>query len=106
MWRSPLAEFDQVLVPMACTFKHNGIDLWYQSQIVCAFETAGKLSSCVELLNYRLVKKGYQPIKCGIGIAYGRALMIKAGAKGSGVNDVVWMGHSNELISAKGSLKS
>lgn len=64
----------------------------YQNQIVSAFETAGKLSSCVELLNYRLSKKGYQPIKCGIGISYGRALMIKAGAKGSGVNDVVWMG--------------
>lgn len=71
----------------------NGIfDSPYQSQIVSAFETAGKLSSCIELLNYRLSKKGYQPIKCGIGIAYGRALMIKAGAKGSGVNDVVWMG--------------
>lgn len=71
----------------------NGIfDSPYQSQIVSAFETAGKLSSCVELLNYRLIKKGYQSIKCGIGIAYGRALMIKAGAKGSGVNDVVWMG--------------
>lgn len=64
----------------------------YTSQIVSAFETAGRLSSVVELLNWRLKKKNYQPITCGIGIAYGRALMIQAGAKGSGVNDVVWVG--------------
>jgi|ERR1039457_170390 class 3 adenylate cyclase len=64
----------------------------YQSNIVSAFETAGRLSSLVELLNWHLSDKGYQPIVCGIGIAYGRALMIQAGARGSGVNDVVWIG--------------
>jgi class 3 adenylate cyclase len=64
----------------------------FQENIVSAFETAAKLSSLIELLNWRLSNKGYQPIVCGIGIAYGRALMIQAGAKGSGVNDVVWIG--------------
>lgn len=64
----------------------------YKFQIVSAFETAGKLSTLIELLNWRLSNKGYKPIICGIGIAYGRALMIKAGASGSGVNDVVWIG--------------
>ena len=63
-----------------------------KSNIVNAFETAGKLNSLIELLNWRLSKKGYQPIVCGIGIAYGRTLMIQAGTKGSGVNDVVWVG--------------
>jgi class 3 adenylate cyclase len=28
----------------------------------------------------------------GIGMAYGRALMIKAGLKGSGINDILWIG--------------
>ena len=28
----------------------------------------------------------------GIGLAFGRILMIKAGYSGSGLNDVVWMG--------------
>lgn len=64
----------------------------FKSNIVSAFETAGKLSTLIELLNWRLSNKGYKPIECGIGIAYGRALMIKAGASGSGVNDVVWIG--------------
>lgn len=64
----------------------------YTHQIVSAFETAGKLSSSVELLNWHLKNKGYQPIECGVGIAFGRALMIQAGAKGSGVNDVIWIG--------------
>ncbi|MDD5181203.1 MAG: adenylate/guanylate cyclase domain-containing protein [Gallionellaceae bacterium] len=64
----------------------------YQYQIVSAFEVAGQLSSLIELLNWHLKNKGYQPIVCGIGIAYGRALMIQTGAKGSGVNDVVWIG--------------
>jgi class 3 adenylate cyclase len=37
-------------------------------------------------------KKGIEPIEIGIGIAKGRALMILAGYKGSGIKDIVWMG--------------
>src|SRR5262249_24940481 len=44
------------------------------------------------VLNWLLERKGYTTIKCGIGMAYGRALMLKAGFKGSGINDIVWMG--------------
>jgi len=63
-----------------------------KSDIDRAFGTAYSLNSLINLLNWRLVKKGYTPIKCGIGIAYGRALMMKAGYKGSGINEVIWMG--------------
>src|SRR5690606_17164070 len=42
--------------------------------------------------NYKIKKKGYDPIDIGIGMHYGRVLMIKAGYNGSGLNDVVWMG--------------
>ena len=46
----------------------------------------------VKILNYKLGKKGYSTISVGIGIDYGRALMVKAGYSGSGLNDVIWMG--------------
>jgi class 3 adenylate cyclase len=53
---------------------------------------AAQINSLVQILNYKMCKKGYDPIRVGIGIAQGRALMIKAGFNGSGINDVVWMG--------------
>ncbi|TCM92712.1 adenylate/guanylate cyclase family protein [Paenibacillus sp. BK033] len=56
------------------------------------FSTAAKINSLVKVLNYKLKKKNYDHIKVGIGLHYGRALMIKAGYSGSGINDVVWMG--------------
>ena len=46
----------------------------------------------IEILNYKLRKKKYSQISVGIGIDYGRALMVKAGYSGSGINDVIWMG--------------
>lgn len=58
-----------------------------------AFGAAASLNSLIAHLNWRLEKKGYTPINCGIGISYGRALMLKSGHNGSGVNDVVWMGN-------------
>jgi class 3 adenylate cyclase len=64
----------------------------YKSNIDAAFATTAKLNSLMNILNWRLEQKGYTPIRCGIGIAYGRALMMKAGYKGSGLNDVIWMG--------------
>lgn len=60
--------------------------------IDCVFSVAAQLYSATEILNWRLERKGYANFRCGIGIAYGRALMLKAGYKGSGVNDVIWMG--------------
>ncbi len=53
---------------------------------------SAKLNSMIEILNYKLSKKGYSQIDVGIGIDYGRALMVKAGYSGSGINDVIWMG--------------
>lgn len=50
------------------------------------------VNGIVSILNHKLTKKGITPISIGIGLAHGRALMIKTGANGSGINDVVWMG--------------
>ena len=54
--------------------------------------TGAKLFSLIKILNYKLDKKNYTTIEVGIGIDYGRALMVKAGYSGSGINDVIWMG--------------
>lgn len=53
---------------------------------------AAQACSLVDILNFKLKKRGYQTYEVGVGLDYGRALMIKAGNKGSGLNDVVWMG--------------
>lgn len=51
-----------------------------------------QVNSLIDIINFKLEKKGYKTFKVGIGVDYGRALMIKAGYKGSTINDVIWMG--------------
>lgn len=57
------------------------------------FSTAAEMSSMIKILNYRLKRNNLAQITVGIGVSWGRALMVKAGYKGSGINDVVWMGN-------------
>jgi class 3 adenylate cyclase len=64
-----------------------------KSKIDEVFGLAATANSLAKTLNYKLGKAGYDtPIRVGIGMSYGRALMIKAGHSGSGINDVVYMG--------------
>lgn len=76
----------------------NGDCVWgvfetpYKSDIDTVFSAAARLNSMIKILNYKLRKKGYSEISVGIGMDYGRALMVKAGYSGSGLNDVIWMG--------------
>lgn len=56
------------------------------------FTTACRLHSMVKVLNCKSKSRSFEPVSVGIGISYGRALMIKAGYSGSGINDVVYMG--------------
>ena len=76
----------------------NGDCVWcvcetkYKTDIDGVFSLAAKACSLVDILNYKLKKKNYQTYQVGVGIDYGRALMIKAGNDGSVINDVVWMG--------------
>lgn len=67
-------------------------DTPYKTDIDAAFEAAARLHSVIDVLNWLFEGKGYTTIRCGIGLAWGRALMLKAGFKGSGINDIVWMG--------------
>ena len=76
----------------------NGDCVWgvfdtpYKKDIDGVISVSAKLNSMVKILNYKLRKKGYSEISIGIGIDYGRALMVKAGYSGSGINDIIWMG--------------
>lgn len=63
-----------------------------KSDIQGVIQVAAKLNSMIKILNYKLRNKEYSAISIGIGIDYGRALMVKAGYSGSGINDVIWMG--------------
>ena len=56
------------------------------------FSVACSLNSLVKMMNYKLHKKNYSTISVGIGLDYGRALMVKAGYAGSKLNDIIWMG--------------
>lgn len=76
----------------------NGDCVWgvfdtpQKKDIDMVFGAACGAHSLVDILNYKLEKKGYKTYKVGIGMDYGRALMVKAGHKGSTINDVIWMG--------------
>lgn len=57
-----------------------------------AFKSACTAASLIDILNIKLKKKGYSQVAVGIGLDDGGSLYIKAGYKGSGINEVVWLG--------------
>jgi len=63
-----------------------------QKDFTDVFSAACQLVSLTDILNCKLRKRQINRICTGIGISYGRALMVKAGYAGSGINDVVWTG--------------
>lgn len=63
------------------------------TDIDTVFSLSCRLTVLEKILNLKLKRKGYEtPIYFGVGLSYGRALMVKAGHKGSGISDVVYMG--------------
>lgn len=67
-------------------------DTPYKNDINKLFSTCAQASSLIDILNIKYKKKGYSEITVGIGMSYGSSLFIKAGYKGSGINEVVWLG--------------
>jgi len=67
-------------------------DTPYKDDIDELFSVAAKASSLIDILNIKYKKKGYSVLTVGIGISYGSSLLIKSGYKGSGINEVVWLG--------------
>ena len=101
IYRSFISEATAILNDTGLKCKEisiNGDCVWgvfetpYKSDINDVFSAAARLNSMIKILNYKLKKKGYTQISVGIGVDYGRALMVKAGYSGSALNDVIWMG--------------
>lgn len=67
-------------------------NICYKQDIDEVVALSAKVNSLVLAINKKLAKKKYLTYQIGVGIDYGRALMIKAGYKESTINDVVWMG--------------
>lgn len=63
-----------------------------KADINSVFSSAAMISSLIDVMNYKFEKNNIEQIDVGIGLSYGRALMIQAGFNGSGINDIVWMG--------------
>lgn len=74
-----------------------------KADIDAVFSVAAHLSSAINVINYKFEKRGIAQITVGVGMEYGRALMIKAGYNGSGINDVVWMG---DVVNSASTLSS
>lgn len=56
------------------------------------FQRAFVANTLCKLLNHRFALYDIDPIRVGIGVDWGRVLMVKAGYDGSGINDIVYMG--------------
>ncbi len=63
-----------------------------ETEVDSVFGTAFNISSLIDILNIKLAKKKYSTLKIGIGVDDGESLYIKAGYKGSGIQEVVWIG--------------
>lgn len=63
--------------------------------VIEALKAAGVLNGMMQVLNVNFKKKwgrDFDDVKAGIGVAVGRALVIKAGHSGTGISDLVYMG--------------
>lgn len=63
-----------------------------QSDLLEVFLMVAKIHSIIKLLNQKLAKHDLPEIKVGVGVDYGKTLVVKAGYDGSGLKDLVWMG--------------
>ena len=67
-------------------------DTPFQEDVDEVFSTGAKISSLIDIMNYKFKKNNITEITVGIGISYGKGLVVKTGYKGSNVSEVVWMG--------------
>ncbi|MGE7843084.1 hypothetical protein ACQKNX_20140 [Lysinibacillus sp. NPDC093712] len=62
--------------------------------IIEAVQAASISNVMMSVLNFKFIKRwgvNFKEIQAGIGVALGRALVIKAGFSGSGINDLIYM---------------
>lgn len=100
IYRAYLSEVCAVLVGRSeirsISIRGDGVlgifDINDQTSTDPIFFAAAQICSVMKVLNYHLLRRGYTQVRIGIGLEWGRALMVKAGFPGSSVNDVVWLG--------------
>ena len=65
-----------------------------EKPVIEALQAASMSNAMMEVLNVKYKKKwsNFNEVKAGIGVALGRALVIKAGFSGSGIKDLIYMG--------------
>lgn len=65
-----------------------------ETPVIEALSAASMCNGMMKVLNVKYKKKwtNFNEVKAGIGLALGRALVIKAGFSGSGINDLIYMG--------------
>lgn len=64
----------------------------YQPDIYELLTIATYINCLIKMLNKLLTKKNLPNINVGIGIGVGEDLIVKAGKKGTGINDRIWIG--------------
>ncbi|MGD0451435.1 MAG: adenylate/guanylate cyclase domain-containing protein [Candidatus Bathyarchaeia archaeon] len=74
-------------------------DTPFQEDVDEVFSTAARISSLIDIMNYKLKKNNLKEIAIGVGMSYGKALAVKTGYRGSGVGEVIWMGNVIEEAS-------
>ena len=84
------SSIDEICIEGDCVW--GGINTPNKVDVDSVFSTGAQASSLVDVLNHKYSKKGYSIIEVGIGMSYGTTLLIKAGYKGSSINEVVWLG--------------
>jgi class 3 adenylate cyclase len=66
----------------------------HKNDFVSVFDHATEINSFLKLLNHVLKKNSFPTFTAGIGIGAAETLVIKAGKKGAGISDKVWIGNS------------
>lgn len=64
----------------------------YKKQLENMFKAGAKLNALVEILNYKFKMKDISPIQVGIGLDYGRAILVRSGFDGGRLLDSAWIG--------------
>lgn len=64
----------------------------YKSDILELLTISSYINCLISMLNKLFSRKGLPNIKVGIGIGVGKDLIVKAGKKGTGINDRIWIG--------------
>lgn len=58
------------------------------------FEITSCINTLLKMLNKLFTKYDYPTIRVGIGMGIGKDLIVKAGQKGTGINDRIWIGRA------------